>query len=83
MLDDDQAIPSADDIKRLTSPDWIADWWHIDDVREQYDGDGEYSNLTDEQCRQVLALMLETKDAEIGLNWDVVAEATEQVLETA
>lgn len=81
MLDDDQPIPTADDIKRLTSRDWIADWWHIDDVKGQYDGDEEYSDLTDDQCREVLALMLENKDACTGFNWDVVAECTEIVLD--
>jgi hypothetical protein len=32
-LPDGQAIPTESDIKRLTSPDWLASWWHIDDVK--------------------------------------------------
>jgi hypothetical protein len=70
-LPEGQAIPSADDIARLTNPDWIASWWHIDDVKEQYLGDGEYSELTDEEAREVLRLADKYHDCENGLNWEV------------
>ena len=68
-------------VQRAFSPDWIADWWHIEDIREQYDGDGEYSDLTDEQARKVLAWMKKCHDANVGYNWDYVASCTEDILE--
>ena len=37
-LPDGQKIPTSEDILRLTSPDWIASWWHIDDVLGQSHG---------------------------------------------
>ena len=80
-IPDGQEIPTVEDIKRLTDPNWISDWWHIDDVREQYDGDGEYSDLTDEQARKVLGWMKKCHDANVGYNWDYVASCTEDILE--
>jgi hypothetical protein len=67
-----QAIPRPEDIVRLTDPDWIASWWSIDDVKEQYDGDGEYSELTDEEAREVLRLAEKYHDCDEGLNWEVL-----------
>lgn len=78
-LPEGQAVPSEADILRLTSPDWVADWWHISDVKEQYCGDGEYYDLSDDDCRRVLQIMKDNKDACIGFNWDYVAECTEEV----
>ena len=78
-LPEGQAVPTEADILRLTSPDWVADWWHISDVKEQYCGDGEYYDLTDDQCRRVLQLMVDNKDACVGFNWDYVADITEEV----
>ena len=78
-LKDGQTIPNACDIAKLTDPDWVADWWHISDIKEQYCGDGEYYDLDDDSCRRVLELMAENKDASIGFNWDYVAECTEEI----
>jgi len=78
-LPEGQAIPSADDIARLTNPDWIASWWHIDDVKEQYLGDEEYSKLTDEEAREVLRLADKYHDCENGLNWEVFDSWAEHV----
>ena len=47
-------------------PDQIAVSWHIDDVREVR------PDLTDDQCREVLAQAKHRHDAEIGINWDVL-----------
>jgi hypothetical protein len=70
-LPEGQAIPSAYDCARLTDPNWLASWWHIDDIKEQYLGDGEYSELTDEEAREVLRLADKEHDCEYGLNWEV------------
>lgn len=78
-LKEGQALPRAEDIARLTDPDWIASWWHIDDVKEQYLGDGEYSELTDEEAREVLRLADKYHDCEIGLNWEVLDSWAEHV----
>jgi len=31
-LPDGQDIPRAEDIKKLTDPNWLSEWWHISDV---------------------------------------------------
>jgi len=80
-LPEGQAIPTAAEIARLTDPNWISDWWHISDVREQYEGDQEYYDLSDAQCQRVLEIMKERKDACIGFNWDYVAECIESMYE--
>ena len=66
-LPDDQDIPSVDDVKRLTSPDWVADWWHIDDIRDEHDW------LTEEQARECLELIGRYHDPCIGINWDMIS----------
>ena len=71
-LPEGQAIPSAEDCARLTNPDWMSDWWSIWDVKEQYDGDGEYSNITDDEARLVLRLAKKNFDSESGINWEVL-----------
>jgi hypothetical protein len=63
----------------LNCPDWMASWWHIDDVREQYLGDGKYAQLTDEEAREVLRLADKYHDCEIGLNWEVFDSWAEHV----
>ena len=70
-LPDGQAVPTVYDIARLTDPDWLASWWHIDDVKEQYLGDGEYSELTDAEAREVLRLADKEHNCEYGLKWEV------------
>lgn len=70
-LPEGQAIPDPRDILRLTDPDWLASWWHISDIQEQYLGDGVYDELTDEEAREVLRLADKEHDCEYGLNWEV------------
>ena len=71
-LPEGQAIPDPRDIVRLTDPDWLASWWSIWDVKEQYDGDGQYSELTDDESRLVLKLVEKNHDSEEGINWEVL-----------
>jgi hypothetical protein len=66
-LPDDQDIPDIDDVKRLTSPDWVADWWHTDDIR------GEHGWLTEEQAQECLGLIGKYHDPCIGINWDMIS----------
>ena len=73
-LPEGQKIPTADDIKRLTNPDWLAEWWHIDDVRgsDPTKDDDWNSDLTDDECREVLRRVNKYHDCEEGINWSVL-----------
>ena len=75
-LPDGQQIPTADDIKRLTDPNWLCDWWHIDDIM----GNSEIE-ITEEEAQEVLALAERRKDCNIGLNWDSFTVWTDQVID--
>jgi hypothetical protein len=59
-------------VKRHFDPDWMAIWWNIDDVKEQYEGDGVYSEVTDAEAREVLRLAEREHDSEVGINWEVL-----------
>jgi hypothetical protein len=61
-------------VKRAFNPDWVAEWWHIDDIIEQDNGaeDEPYSDLTEDEAREVLRLMIKEHDCEVGINWDVI-----------
>ena len=61
-----QAIPRAEDILRLTDPDWHSEWWHIEDVQ------GENPDLTDDEARRVLEIMAHKSDCNVGINWDSI-----------
>jgi hypothetical protein len=73
-LPESQSIPTANDIKRLTSPDWMCVWWHIDDVKECVDYD-----LTDEQAREVLEMSEKYHDPNYGLNWNAFQVYADQI----
>jgi DNA gyrase/topoisomerase IV subunit B len=49
--------------------------WDEDDVRGQTDED-----LTDEQVEKIMRLIVDTHDACIGINWDVIDSAIDEVL---
>ena len=61
-------------VKMAFNPDWVAEWWHIDDIIEQDNGaeDEPYSDLTEDEAREVLRLMIKEHDCEVGINWDVI-----------
>jgi hypothetical protein len=61
-------------VKMAFNPDWVAEWWHIDDIIEQDNGaeDEPYSDLTEDEAREVLRLMVKEHDCEVGINWDVI-----------
>ena len=65
-LPDGQAIPDPRDIVRLTSLDWHADWWHIEDVQSVAE------DLSDDEAREVLRIMDRKSDANIGINYDSI-----------
>ena len=59
-------------VQRHFDPDWMAVWWNIDDVKEQYEGDGVYSEVSDSEAREVLRLAEREHDSEVGINWEVL-----------
>ena len=65
-LPEGQSIPDPRDIVRLTSPDWHAEWWHIEDVQSVAE------DLTDEEAREVLEYMAKYHYCNVGINWDAI-----------
>ena len=57
-------------VERAFNPDWIAEWWHIDDVASQAKDKGQ--TLTEDECREVLAMVMHRHDCNIGINWEVI-----------
>jgi hypothetical protein len=55
-------------VKRHFDPDWMSEWWHIDDVIEQAENNGE--QLTEDEAREVLRLMDKYHDCNNGHTWD-------------
>lgn len=62
---------------RETSPDEIAIYWHIDDVKEVA------PDLTDDQAREVLRRAKHNHNATIGISWDVLDTIADDVREEA
>jgi hypothetical protein len=52
--------------QRLAAQGFIAEVWHIDDVRALR------PDLSDKQCMEVLLQCERKHDATIGINWDVL-----------
>jgi hypothetical protein len=65
-------------VQRAFSPDWFAEWWHIDDVASQAEQMGE--TLTEDECRDVLAMVMRKHDCNIGINWDFIDYWIEDVI---
>ena len=57
-------------VKRHFDPDWMAEWWHTDDIIEQAENCGEQLTLPESQ--EVLRLMSKYHDCEVGICWDVI-----------
>jgi len=66
-------------VKRAFDPDWMAEWWHIDDVIEQAENQGE--QLTEQEARDVLMMVSKRHDCNVGINWDVIDYWIDQILE--
>ena len=65
-LPEGQEMPLVSDILTLTNPDWLVDRWHIQDVKDNNEW------LTDEQAREVLALIGKYRDCNVGINWEMI-----------
>ena len=80
-LPEGQTIPDPRDVLRLTDPNWLASWWHTNDVKEYYIGNGEYTELTNDECLQVLNLAEKYHDCNVGICWDSLNEWQRQVVD--
>ena len=65
-LPEGREMPKIEDILTLTSPDWHIEWWHYSDIQADHEW------LTDDQAREVLALLNKHHDANIGVNWQMI-----------
>jgi hypothetical protein len=60
-------------VKMVFNPDWMAEWWHIDDIQSFHDYDeDDPERLSDDEAREVLRLMEKYHNCEVGINWDVI-----------
>jgi hypothetical protein len=66
-------------VNRHFDPNWISDWWHIDDVKDLVEQWGE--EISDEDAREVLRLSKKQYDSSYGINVDVIEHWAEWVLE--
>lgn len=57
----------------LSLPDHITIVWSVDDVLNVA------PDLSEEQARQVLQVVREEHDADVGITWDVIADAADIV----
>jgi len=80
-LPEGQAIPDPRDIVRLTDPDWVSNWWHIDDVMALSNSEeGEEWDITEDEAREVLRRLDKYHDCEVGINWEVIENYCEDIL---
>jgi hypothetical protein len=70
-------------VKRQFDPDWMASWWHIEDIHDKANGWtlDESKAISDEEAREVLRLMDKYHDCEVGINWDVIENWIDKVKE--
>ena len=50
--------------------------WHEDDIKSQTNED-----LTDEQIEKIMRVIVRSHDACIGINWNVIVSAIDEVLD--
>jgi len=58
---------------------WLAEWWHIDDVIDQAESHGE--QLTEQEAKDVLGMVSQKHDCNIGINWDVIDYWIDQIID--
>ena len=58
----------------------IRDEWHEEDIQGVAEDDHD-TTLTPEQMLKVMELIIESFDANIGIDWDVIDSAIDQILE--
>lgn len=66
-------------VKRHFDQNWMAEWWHTDDVIEQ--AENHDAQLTEEEAREVLRLMDKYHDCNYGHTWDSMDHCIDLVLQ--
>jgi hypothetical protein len=61
--------------EKAFSPDWLIESWHISDVQDVRE------DLTDDEARRVLKELKIGYDANIGINWEVIEIAIDNICE--
>lgn len=64
--------------------EWFFTLWHWDDIKQQatddtFEKEFQDNILTDEQCQEIEDFILRKHDATIGINWDVIQCALDEV----
>lgn len=65
--------PLTINIRTPSLPDEISITWNIEDVHQAAEMID--IELSDDDCRHVLQLVLDTHDANYGITWDVICNA--------
>jgi hypothetical protein len=55
-------------VENANNPDYMAIWWHIDDVKSRAEEDG--IKLTDDEAREILLLAKDDHDCNYGITWE-------------
>ena len=58
----------------------IRDEWHEEDIQGVAEDDHD-TTLTPEQMQKVMELIVKSFDANIGIDWEVIGSAIEQIIE--
>ena len=58
----------------------IRDEWHEEDIQSVAE-DNHDTTLTPEQMKKIMELIIKSFDANIGIDWEVIDSAIEQVLD--
>jgi hypothetical protein len=58
----------------------IRDEWHEEDIQGVAEDDHD-TTLTPEQMLKVMELIIQSFDANIGIDWEVIGSAIDQILE--
>lgn len=58
----------------------IRDEWHEEDIQSVAE-DNHETTLTPEQMKKVMELLVKSFDANIGIDWDVIDSAIDQILD--
>ena len=57
-------------VRRAFDPDWMGEWWHIDDIIEQAENQGE--QLSEDEARWILRMMDKYHDCNVGHTWESI-----------
>lgn len=70
---------SDETVSRIRSGDAIALVWSVGDVLDVTTDESDLDTLSVEQAREVLAHVLNNHDASIGVSWDTIMEAADEL----